>query len=101
MKQLVHVVGAPLSTCAPAAPAKFVVEPCFEPPGEEGRLGATEENPDMVPASGGEFGTEVISNVPPIVPSRTALGVEVVRGIFCRLSVLFLVRLSETDCVEA
>ena len=56
MKQFVQVVGTPFSPCAPAAPTKFVDEPCLDPPGDVGRLGATEENPDMLPASGGELG---------------------------------------------
>lgn len=33
----------------PAAACRLVVEPCLEPGGDDGRLGATEENPDMVP----------------------------------------------------
>jgi hypothetical protein len=56
VKQFVHVVGTPFSPGLPAAPARFVVEPCLEPPGEDGRLGATEEKPDILFASGGEFG---------------------------------------------
>jgi hypothetical protein len=58
VKQFVQVVGTPLSPWAPAAPARFVAEPCLDPPGEEGRLGATEEKPDIFP-SGGEFGLEL------------------------------------------
>lgn len=101
VKQFVQVVGTPFSPWAPAAPARFVVEPCFDPPGEEGRLGATEENPDMFPASGGELGLEG-----PISKGFAALpitfGVDAVRGIFpCRLSLPFLDRLSETDCADA
>ena len=98
MKQLVHVVGAPVSPCTPDTPGKLVVEPCFEPPGVDGRLGPTEENPDMVPASSGELGFDCTwSNGPLREPIKAALGVEVVRGIFGRLSMPFFDRLSETD----
>lgn len=50
VKQLVHVVGVFPSPPFPPAACRLVVDPCFEPGGgDEGRLGATEENPDMVP----------------------------------------------------
>lgn len=49
MKQFVHVVGVFPSVAFPAAACRLVVEPCLEPGGDDGRLGATEENPDMVP----------------------------------------------------
>lgn len=42
VKQLVHVVGALLSELVPC-PCRFVDDPCLEPGGDEGRLGATEE----------------------------------------------------------
>lgn len=49
VKQFVHVVGAFPSFPLPAADCKLVVEPCFDMGGEDGLLGATDENPDMVP----------------------------------------------------
>lgn len=47
VKQLVQVVGAAPSSWLLLAPlCKLVDEPCLEPGGEDGRLGATEEKPD-------------------------------------------------------
>lgn len=58
VKQLVHVVGALPSPPLPA-PCRFVVDPCLDTGGDDGRLGATEEKPDIVPGSpGGEFGSD-------------------------------------------
>ncbi len=54
VKQLVHVVGGELS---PPAPCRLVLDPCLDPPGDEGRLGMADENPDMLPTSGGELGS--------------------------------------------
>lgn len=55
MKQLVQVVGADPSPDPLAADCKFVVEPCFEPGGDDGRLGFTDEYPEGCPPSpGGE-----------------------------------------------
>jgi hypothetical protein len=100
VKQFVQVVGTPFSPWAPAAPARFVAEPCFDPPGVEGRLGATEENPDMFP-SGGELGLDWPSSKG-FAALPITFGVDAVRGIFpCRLSLPFLERLSETDCADA
>lgn len=43
VKQFVHVVGAVPSAEELLAACRFVVEPCFEPGGEDGLLGLTEE----------------------------------------------------------
>lgn len=61
VKQLVQVVG--VSVEFPAAPCKFVVEPCFAPGGgDEGRLAGTEERPDERPTSaGGEWEADCAS----------------------------------------
>lgn len=60
VKQLVHVVGVFPSEVLLAADCKLVVEPCLEAGGDDGRLGATEENPDMVPLASpaGEIGID-------------------------------------------
>lgn len=86
MKQFVQVVGAFPSPWFPAAPCRLLVDPCLEPGGDDGRLGATDENPDMLPdaSGGGELGLEW-TKAPPR-PARLAFGVEAVRGTFCRRS---------------
>lgn len=60
VKQFVHVVGPFPSFWFPeAAPCRLVVELETDIGGDDGRLGATEENPDIVPgASPGEFGSD-------------------------------------------
>lgn len=89
VKQFVQVVGALPSAELPAAPCKFVVDPCFDPSGEEGRLGLTEENPEALPAAsvGGELGFDC-ANLSKRFPRLLVLRpeTEALRGIFCRLS---------------
>lgn len=46
VKQFVQVVGVDPSPELLAALCRFVVDPCFDPGGEDGRLGLTEENPE-------------------------------------------------------
>lgn len=87
VKQLVHVVGAFPSLPLPAAACRLVVEPCFEPGGEQGRLGATEEKPDMVsfPSPEGETGIDWASCSNPLCfPARCA-GVEAFLTSLCCL----------------
>lgn len=44
MKQFVQVVGVdPSPELLPAAFCRFVVEPCLDPGGDDGRLGLTDE----------------------------------------------------------
>ena len=43
VKQFVHVVGVFPSPWLPPDDCRFVVDPCLEPSGEAGRLGATDE----------------------------------------------------------
>ena len=83
MKQFVHVVGAPDWSLG------------FVPPGLGGREGAAELKPD----SGGEFGEDCDNAC---IPWRraAALGVELVRGIFCRRGSLPRFRISLTDAAE-
>lgn len=84
VKQFVHVVGAP------------PFSPSFVPPGLVGLEGAAEVNPD----SGGEFGDDcgrwciACGCIKPAV-----LGVDAVRGIFCRRG-SFRLRMSLTDTAE-
>lgn len=84
VKQLVHVVGAFPSPWLPAAACRLVVEPCFEPGGDDGRLGATDEKPDMVPfpSPGGELGIDCASSSNPFCFPARCRGVDAVRGIF-------------------
>lgn len=60
VKQLVHVVGVFPSEVLFAAACRLVVDPCLDPGGDDGRLGATEEKPDMVPfpSPAGEIGKD-------------------------------------------
>lgn len=60
VKQFVHVVGLPPSPELPPAACKFVVDPGCEIGGDEGRLGAADEKPDMVPATSpcGDVGSD-------------------------------------------
>lgn len=82
VKQFVQVVGADPSPELLAAPCRFVVEPCLEPGGEDGRLGLTDEKPEACPAPspGGELGLDGArrSNMLP----RLTAGVDAVRGTF-------------------
>jgi hypothetical protein len=88
VKQLVHVVGGAgfPSPWLLAAPCRFVVEPCFDPGGDEGRLGAADEKPDTTPepSAGGEFGVDCASRSSLDIPrpARCAAGVDAVRGTF-------------------
>lgn len=97
MQQFVHVVGEFPSLLLPLllppvvpASARFVFEPFLdEGGGDEGRLGATDDSPDIVPvrSAGGELGLDwaMRSKGFPL-PAMLAAGVEVVLGIFCRQS---------------
>ena len=62
----------------------MVVEPCFEPGGDDGRLGATEEKPDMFAeaSGGGDPGFDWVTESNKLFMA----GVEALRGIFWRLS---------------
>lgn len=83
VKQFVQVVGTVLS-------ASFV------PPGLWGREGAAEVCPD----SGGEFGDDIGRACMPWCTILAALGVEVVRGIFCRRGSFPRLRMSLTEAAE-
>ena len=74
------------------------MEPCFDPGGDEGRLGATEENPDMVPflSPEGDIGIDWASCSKPFCfPARCA-GVEAFRVNFGCL--LGFPGLNDCDC---
>lgn len=82
VKQFVQVVGVDPSLELLAAPERLVVEPCFDPGGDDGRLGLTEEKPEA--SAGGEFGFECARRSKGL--PRLTDGVEAVRGTFGRLS---------------
>lgn len=86
MKQFVHVVGAVPSVDELLAAWRFVDEPFFEPGGEDGLLGFTDEYPEAWPApsAGGELGLDR-ERRSKALPRFTA-GVDAVRGTFCRRS---------------
>lgn len=77
-----HVVGEDPSLELLAAPGRLVVEPCFDPGGEDARLGLTEEKPEA--SAGGELGFDCARRSKGL--PRFTDGVEAVRGTFGRLS---------------
>jgi hypothetical protein len=100
VKQLVQVVGVFPSPWFPPAPCRFVVEPCFDPGGDDGRLGVTDENPESVPAAsaGGEFGVDCASRSNGFPFLMCAAGVDAVLGTFPRLSAPLLPDRNDCDC---
>jgi len=85
VKQFVQVVGPALAS------------PDFDPPGLGGREGAAELKPD----SGGELGDDCGRwCIPEACARPAALGVELVRGIFCRLGSFPRLRMSLTEAAE-
>lgn len=84
VKQLVQVVGA------------VPCSPCLVPPGLVGRDGAAELKPD----SGGVLGDDCGRPCIPCNARPAALGVELVRGIFCRRGSFPRLRMSLTEAAE-
>lgn len=81
---MVHVVGPFPSFWFPAA-WRLVDDPRLEPGGEDGRLGAAEEKPDMVPGTSppGDVGNDCAICSKPLCFVARCEGVDALRGILC------------------